>query len=392
MIRTRRYLIATLLLLFAAVFAAACSSDPEVVEVEVEKIVTQVVTEIEQVEVEKVVTQVVEVVSEVEKEVEVVKEVEVEVTREVEVIVEVPVREGGALAREDVRIVVVSHGQAADPFWSVVKNGVDQAAEDLGIQVEYQSPQTFDMVAMAQLIDAAVASNPDGLVVSIPDANALGDSIRAAVDAGIPVISMNSGSDVAKELGILAHVGQTEYEAGVGGGRRMGEAGTTNAICINQEVGNVALDLRCQGFADGLAESGGTVEVLEVPGASDPIETQQRVVAKLTTDSSIDGVLALGPTAAAPALAALDELGLIGTLNIGTFDLSPDVLEEIRDGNMLFAIDQQQYLQGYLPVVMLTLFAENLNTIGSEVIMTGPGFVTQETAATVIELSADGTR
>ena len=107
------------------------------------------------------------------------------------------------------------------------------------------------MVAMAQLIDAAVASEPDGLVVSIPDAEALGDSIKAAVDAGIPVISMNSGSDVAEELGVLNHVGQTEYEAGLGGGQRMGEAGVKNALCVNQEVGNVALDERCQGFTDG---------------------------------------------------------------------------------------------------------------------------------------------
>ena len=109
-----------------------------------------------------------------------------------------------------IRFVVVSHGQASDPFWSVVKNGVDQAAKDMGVSVEYQAPGRFDMVAMSQLIDAAVASNPDGLVVSIPDANALGPAIKRAVDAGIPVISMNSGSDVAQNLGILTHVGQTE--------------------------------------------------------------------------------------------------------------------------------------------------------------------------------------
>jgi simple sugar transport system substrate-binding protein len=120
--------------------------------------------------------------------------------------------------RSDLRFVVVTHGQASDPFWSVVQNGVNQAAKDMGVQVEYQAPDTFDMVAMSQLIDAAVASNPDGLVVSIPDADALGDSIKAAVAAGIPVISMNSGSDVAAEFGLLTHVGQTEYEAGLGAG------------------------------------------------------------------------------------------------------------------------------------------------------------------------------
>jgi simple sugar transport system substrate-binding protein len=296
-----------------------------------------------------------------------------------------------APAAGDIRIVVVSHGQASDPFWSVVKNGVDQAATDMGVTVEYQAPQTFDMVAMSQLIDAAVASDPDGLVVSIPDADALGDSIRAAVDAGIPVISMNSGSDVAQELGILVHVGQTEYEAGYGGGERMAAAGATTALCVNQEVGNVALDLRCQGFSDAMSEAGASVEVLAVDLA-DPVDAQQRVTAALTNNPDIDGILTLGPTGAAPTLAALQDEGLIGQIQLATFDLSPEVLAAIRDGDMLFAIDQQQYLQGYLPIVLLTLNGTNLNTIANDVLMTGPGFVTQDTAAAVIDLSSAGTR
>ena len=157
-----------------------------------------------------------------------------------------------AMAQEAPRIVVVVHGQASDPFWSVVKNGVDEAQKVTGATVEYRAPATFDMVEMAQLIDAAVASKPDGLVVSVPDAAALGDSIKNAVASGIPVVSMNSGSDVREELGVLVHVGQTEFEAGEGGGKKMKEAGVTKAICVNQEVGNVALDLRCEGFAKGL--------------------------------------------------------------------------------------------------------------------------------------------
>lgn len=293
--------------------------------------------------------------------------------------------------RSDIDIVVVSHGQASDPFWSVVQNGVAQAGTDMGVNVQYQAPGTFDMVAMAQLIDAAVATSPEGLVVSIPDADALSDSVTAAIDAGIPVISMNSGSDVAAELGVLTHVGQTEYEAGKGGGQRMGEAGVTNAICVNQEVGNAALDLRCQGFADGLAESGGASTVVGVE-LSDPTGAQQRISAALTADSSIDGVLTLGPTGAAPALAALEDSGQLGTMKIATFDLSPDVLDAIEAGNMLFAIDQQQYLQGYLPVVLLTLYNTNLNTIANPVLMTGPGFVTQDTAARVKALAEAGTR
>src|SRR5918998_2992048 len=93
----------------------------------------------------------------------------------------------GSGDRSDLRFIVVTHGQASDPYWSVVQNGVNQAAEDMGVQVEYQAPDTFDMVEMSQLIDAAVASQPDGMAISISDADALGDSIKAGVAAGIPM-------------------------------------------------------------------------------------------------------------------------------------------------------------------------------------------------------------
>jgi simple sugar transport system substrate-binding protein len=290
------------------------------------------------------------------------------------------------------RIVVVTHGQAADPFWSVVSNGVADADADLDcVETEYQAPETFDMVAMSQLIDAAVASAPDGLVVSNPDPSALDESITAAIDAGIPVISINSGSDVAEELGVVAHVGQTEYEAGFGGGQRMAAAGVTNALCINQEVGNVALDLRCAGFSDALGEAGGSSTVLEVD-LNDPTDTQNRVIAALGEDDTINGVFTLGPTGAVPVLEAFREEGLIGVVALATFDLSPEVLQAIADGDMLFAIDQQQYTQGYLAITYMYLFLNNLNTPGSTVVQTGPGFVTADTAEAVIDYSARGTR
>src|SRR5436190_4222614 len=171
---------------------------------------------------------------------------------------------GTSAQQSQLRFVVVVHGQASDPFWSVVKYGVDAGAKDMGVNVEYQAPGTFDMVAMSQLIDAAVASRPDGLVVSVPDANALGPAIKRAVDAGIPVISINSGSDVAQQLGVLVHIGQTEFEAGQGGGTQMAAAGVKHAICVNQEVGNAALDLRCNGFKDKMTAAGATVDVLSV--------------------------------------------------------------------------------------------------------------------------------
>jgi simple sugar transport system substrate-binding protein len=292
--------------------------------------------------------------------------------------------------RDDVRIVVVTHGQASDPFWSVVQNGAAQAGRDLGVEVEYQAPQTFDMVAMGQLIDAAVASRPSGLVVSIPDADALSGRIRAAVEAGIPVVSINSGDDVAAGLGVLTHVGQAERAAGYGGGQRLAEAGARHALCVNQEVGNVGLDLRCEGFAAAIEEAGGTATVLGVE-AVDPTEAQQRIQAALAADPAIDGMLMLGTPAVVPALRAVEEAAP-GRVRLATFDVSPDVLDAIEGGTMLFAIDQQQYLQGYLPVVLLTLYHRNANTFPEAVLPTGPGFVTRENVGRLRELTQQGTR
>ena len=297
----------------------------------------------------------------------------------------------GAVTQRDFRFVVVTHGQASDPFWSVAANGVEAAGEDMGVTVEYQAPGTFDMVEMSQLIDAAVASEPDGLVVSLPDADALGPSITAAVDAGIPVITMNSGSDTFADLGVLLHVGQTEFEAGLIAGERFAEEGVQNPICLNQEVGNAALDLRCEGFFEGLGVQG---EVIAVD-LDDPTSTTETVTGALQNNPDIDGILTLGPTGAAPTIAALEEAGTLGEIAFATFDLSPEVLEAIDAGDMLFAIDQAQYLQGYLPIVFLTKYLETgALPLGSvdRVLLTGPQIVTAETALDVVDYSADGLR
>ncbi|ADO72680.1 sugar ABC transporter substrate-binding protein [Stigmatella aurantiaca] len=291
--------------------------------------------------------------------------------------------------RKNITLAVITHGQASDTFWSVVKNGVNNAAQDLGVTVTYNAPQTFDMVAMSRLIDAEVAKKPDGLVVSIPDPEALSRSIQAAVDAGIPVISINSGSDVYKQLGVLLHVGQTEYEAGAGGGEKMAATGVKNVLCVNHEVGNASLDLRCKGFLDAIAKAGGTGRVLAV-NAADPTDSQQKVAAALT--GGVDGILTLGPLSSNAALAALKQGGSLGKVKLGTFDLTPDVLSGIQGGELEFAIDQQQYLQGYLPIVLLTQYKQFGVLPAGGVLPTGPGFVTRETASRVIELSKQGIR
>jgi simple sugar transport system substrate-binding protein len=289
------------------------------------------------------------------------------------------------------RIVFVTHGQASDPFWAIVKKGLDDAGRETAVAVSYRAPDRTSIERMRRFLDEAIADNPDGLVVSLPDVAALAPSIRRAVRDGIPVVTINSGSEDFEDLGVLAHVGQPEYPAGVEAGERMGEAGVKRALCVKQESGNSGLDERCRGFADGLRRSGGSMRELSVP-LQNPATVQRRISEEIAS-GPVDGVLSLGPTGAGPALDAVRASGQSSRVTLATFDLSTDVLEAVRDGEMLFAIDQQPYLQGYLPVILLAQQAHHKLFPGhGELIPTGPQFVTREDAADVIRLAGEGIR
>jgi len=278
-------------------------------------------------------------------------------------------------AAERLRFVVVTHGAATDRFWAAVKGGAEQAARDAGVEVEYRAPDTFDLEAMASLVTAAAAEKPDGLVVSIPNAEALEAPIRAAEAAEIPVISINSGFDVSARLGARLHIGQSEYEAGRVAGERMRELGGRKALCINHEVGNVALDLRCKGFIDGF---GGSVEVLPVePDAS---KVGEALAERLAADADIDVILALSASLAGePAVRAVQ--GLQGRdVRVGSFDVTEPILTAVAERQASFAIDQQPFLQGYLPIQYLALHHRH-GVLPVSNVSTGPRLVTPEEAA-----------
>jgi simple sugar transport system substrate-binding protein len=289
----------------------------------------------------------------------------------------------------DLSFSVVTHGSAGDAFWDVVQNGAKAAGKDLGVSVDYQSDG--DPQRQAQLIDAAVNQKVDGIVVSMANPDALQDSVEAAVAAGIPVVTINSGGERSAEFGAIGHVGQDETIAGQGAGKRLADDGATKVLCVIHEAGNIGLDQRCSGAQKAFTANGGggftttQVDINDLQGA------QSTITSQLQSNPDIDAVLTLNSSIAAVAVAAAEDAG--SKAKVATFDLNEDVIKGIKDGTISFAVDQQQYEQGYLPIVMLKLYAENLNTVGGgQPVLTGPGIVDSDNVDEIADLASAGTR
>ncbi|GGN30625.1 MULTISPECIES: sugar ABC transporter substrate-binding protein [Marinomonas] len=281
---------------------------------------------------------------------------------------------------EGERYVFISHAPDSDSWWNVIKNAVKQAASDMNVTVEYRNPPTGDLADMARIVEQAVATNPDGIVLSIADFDTLEGPLEKAAKKGIPFITMNSGTqEQSKALGALLHVGQPEFAAGLGAGERAKKQGVKSFLCVNHYITNPASVERCMGFAKGLGVELGSQMI---DSGSDPTDVETKVSAYLRKNPNTEAILTLGPTSAHPTLRALEKNRNLKDIYFGTFDLSGEISAAIKDGRINFAIDQQPYLQGYLPISFLTLYTR-YGLIPSNDVNSGPGFITKDNIALV---------
>lgn len=281
---------------------------------------------------------------------------------------------------EGERYVFISHAPDSDSWWNVIKNAVKQAASDMNVTVEYRNPPTGDLADMARIVEQAVATNPDGIVLSIADFDTLEGPLEKASKKGIPFITMNSGTqEQSKALGALLHVGQPEFAAGFGAGERAKKQGVKSFLCVNHYITNPASVERCMGFAKGLGVELGNQMI---DSGSDPTDVETKVSAYLRKNPNTEAILTLGPTSAHPTLRALEKNRNLKNIYFGTFDLSGQISSAIKDGRINFAIDQQPYLQGYLPISFLTLYTR-YGLIPSNDVNSGPGFITKDNIALV---------
>ncbi len=271
--------------------------------------------------------------------------------------------------------VLVSHAPDSDAWWNTIKNGIALAGDQMNVSVEYRNPPTGDLADMARIIEQAAASSPNGIITTLSDYDVLKGPIMDAVASGVDVIIMNSGTpEQAREVGALMYVGQPEYDAGFAAGLRAKGDGVGSFLCVNHYISSPSSTERCQGFADGLGIDLGNQMI---DSGQDPAEIKNRVLAYLSANPETDAILTLGPTSADPTLLALDENGMAGDIYFGTFDLGAEIVNGIKAGVINWGIDQQPFLQAYLPVVVMTNY-HRYGVLPGNNINSGPGFVTAE--------------
>ncbi len=284
------------------------------------------------------------------------------------------------------KYVLVSHAPDSDSWWNTIKNGIALAGKHVGADVEYRNPPTGDIADMARIIDQAAASNPDGIITTLADFDVLKGPIRAAVDQGIDVIIMNTGTpDQAREVGALMYVGQPEYDAGKAAGIRAKGEGVTKFLCVNHAIQQPTVGERCRGYADGLGIDLGDAMM---DSGTDPSEIKNKVLAYLSANPDTNGILTLGPVSADPTIAALQENGMAGSIHFGTFDLGAEIVKGIKDGTIKWGIDQQPFLQAYMPVVILANW-DRYGVLPGNNINSGPGFVTKDGLKKVEEFAGE---
>jgi simple sugar transport system substrate-binding protein len=283
---------------------------------------------------------------------------------------------------EGITVAIVG-GKTDDAFFAKVKKGIDDAALVVaahGGKVNYLQLQTYDNIGgdAANLVRTAITQKAN--VIAVPNwvPGSEDEAIKAAQAAGIPVILFNAGGgDKAKELGALNYIGNEEYTAGVAGGERFTTAKAKNVLCVNTVPGAQNLEDRCKGISDGITKGGGKSTQLPLPASSfgNPTAVAEAIKATLLKDKTIDGLVAISAADADAVAVGVEQAGMTGKVQLGSFDMNETCLDRVKAGTQLFAIDQQPWLQGFLAVTMADAYVNYGLKLATAPILTGPGVV-----------------
>ncbi|MCD4853699.1 substrate-binding domain-containing protein [Arthrobacter sp. AK01] len=291
---------------------------------------------------------------------------------------------GQVASTERIKIALITHAPPGDTFWDTVRKGAEEAAAKDNVELLYTSDA--EAGRQAQLIQQAVDQKVDGIAVTLATPDALKDSLKKATEAGIPIVSLNAGESVSKQLGAFTHFGSNEKLAGEAVGERLAAENFKHPICVIQAQGHVGLEARCAGVK---AKVPGT-EILYVNGA-DMTSVESTATAKLQASKDADVIIGLGAPITLTLIKSVSTAG--SSAKVASFDLNKELAQKIADGGVLFTVDQQPWLQGYGAIDAIWQNKRGGFTIGGgQSVLTGPAIIDKANATDVLKFAEQGIR
>jgi simple sugar transport system substrate-binding protein len=245
----------------------------------------------------------------------------------------------------------VSHDSTTEPFWAIVYNGFMKAGELFGVKTIYSAPETY---SVEELVNKLEAAKPDAIIATITNYEAEDEVLRRAIAQGIPVIASNveDPRPEGEKIPYLMYIGEDSYQAGrVNGKGALEKWPVKRCLYIIDEPGNIALELRGKGILDFMKEKGIPADELVVGEVLEEAVSLIESYFKKNPDTNL--IAGAGTPNAVAAMQFIKEKGLEGKVKLAWHDVNPVVIEGIRKGYILHTVDQQEYLQGFLPVMWL---------------------------------------
>jgi simple sugar transport system substrate-binding protein len=291
---------------------------------------------------------------------------------------------GQAAQTEQIKIAMITHAAPGDTFWDRIRAGAEEASAKDNVEFLYASDPEGGR--QAQLVQQYIDQGVDGIAVTLAKPDALRDVLQRAEEAGIPVVTLNAGENEFEDLGAFAHFGSDEQLAGQTAGERLKEEGLQHPICVIQEQGHVGLEARC----GGVKEKVPSTEILYVTG-TDMTQVSSTLTAKLQATPDADVVIGLGAPYTLTMLKAVTDAG--SAVKVASFDMNAELAQKIVDGDIVFTVDQQPWLQGYGVVDAIWQNKRGGFKIGGGLpVLTGPTIVDQSSAADVLKFAQQGVR
>jgi simple sugar transport system substrate-binding protein len=274
------------------------------------------------------------------------------------------------------RFVFVNHAMT-NPFFVPARYGIADACSLFGVESEWTGSTRSDPAQMVAAMNRAIERGADGIAVSIIDQSAFNAATRRAIDAGIPVVSYNA--DGGRRNARLGYVGQDLYQAGLQFGARIVElVGEGDVFVFIATPGQLNIQPRVDGAVDAVRDSGKPIRLHVVASGVLIGDERKKIEQTYLRHTKLRGMFAVdaGSTQSVAEVVRKYDLHRKG-VRAGGYDLLPGTLRSIADGLLDFAIDQQPYLQGFVPVQQLFLYQYSGGLVSPAETNTGLKFVTR---------------